>query len=152
MVTSACGRLRCKTRKCGLRKILAKVSSSPVSARDAFPTRIGRPPVESVRWRGPPRPETSSASAAIRKFGSPLQTNFATQSAPNRLAPAFRRGPLLMVDRKSLTLVQNAAFDPTRTVCIQERQLRGGDLVSIGGGAFYVGGGAGERANVSQIL
>jgi len=32
--------------------------------------------------------------------------------APNRLAPAFRRGPLLRVERKSLALIQNDAFDP----------------------------------------
>jgi hypothetical protein len=35
--------------------------------------------------------------------------------APNRLAPAFRRGPLLRVDRKSLALVQNDVIDPFQT-------------------------------------
>src|SRR5262249_60653000 len=49
------GGLCCKTRKCGLSKIPAKVSPSSVSARDAFLKRIGRPPVESVQIDVVPR-------------------------------------------------------------------------------------------------
>jgi hypothetical protein len=47
--------LCCKTRKCRLSKILAKVSLSPVSTRDAFLKRIGRPPVECVQVDVVPR-------------------------------------------------------------------------------------------------